>query len=114
MRYALLSLTLLVGVANAETFRCQSGNYWLDSGTVVVVATINEDGHSGTIKVAGVTHQAYYSVAGFDRRWNFGKDADGAFNYSFAISPTGIARYYDFSSVEWGEPAKNSQTFICK
>ena len=113
MRYAALILILLAGTANAETFKCKSGTYW-DSSKVVVIATINEDGESGTIKVAGVTHQAKYSVDGFDRRWNFGLQDDLTFDFAFVMEPSGVARYYDFSRSEAGEIVTNRQVFFCK
>ncbi|VUX56210.1 exported protein of unknown function [uncultured Woeseiaceae bacterium] len=113
MRYALLSLILLAGVADAETFRCQEGAYWQSSGTVVVVATINEDRITGTIKLAGATYQAKYHVQGFDRRWDFGLNAEYEYDLALVISPSGIALYYDFSRAELGETVQHSQTFVC-
>ena len=95
MRIGLIALLLIAGTANAETFKCKSGTYW-DSSKVVVIATINKDGVSGTIKVAGVTHQAKYHVEGFDRRWNFGLQDDLTFDFAFVMEPSGLARYYDF------------------
>ena len=87
---ALLGLVILTGIAHAETWRCQSGTYWSEKGKIVVIATINKDKKSGSIKVAGTTHQASYKVDGFDRRWNFGLTADG-YDYSFVIRPDGGA-----------------------
>lgn len=113
MRYAALILILLAGTANAETFKCKSGTYW-DSSKIVVIATINEDGESGTIKVAGVTYQARYKVKGFDRRWDFGLQDDGTFDYAFILKPGGNATYYDFSSAESGESVSGRQVFFCK
>ena len=49
MRYAALILFMLAGTANAETFKCKAGGIWLADAPVVVVATINEDGKTGTI-----------------------------------------------------------------
>ena len=115
MRYAALILILLSGATNAETFQCQSGTYWSSSGKVVVVATINEDGKTGTIKVAGITHDTVYSVDGFDRTWHFGGSTSaGLFSYSLTLQPDGIAFYYDFKSAERGETVESSQTFFCQ
>ena len=115
MRYAALILILLAGTANAETFKCQSGSYWSESGKVLVVATINEDGVSGTIKVAGTTHNAKYSVEGFNRVWHFGEaTSEGLWRFSFTIEPDDIAYYYDFVGAKAEETVKSKQTFVCK
>ena len=114
MRYTVLIFILLAGAANAETFECQTGAFWLDGYEIIVVATINEDGETGTIKVAGVIHQTAYRVEGFDRRWSFGSQDDGNFDYVFILQPDGTGIYYDFSSVEVGESVEGSQIFVCK
>ena len=114
MRYAALILILLAGTANAETFKCQAGPYWELGAKIVVTATINKDGEFGSIKVAGVTHSAAYSVEGFDRRWNFGMQNDLTYHYAFVLKPDGIAIYYDFSSADVGETVTGSQFFFCK
>jgi hypothetical protein len=105
---------LLAQVAGAETFKCQAGILWDDGAKVVVVASINEDGKTGAIKVAGVTHQAQYRVQGFDRRWDFGLQDDGSFDYAFVLRPDGAAVYFDFSGVDLGESARGSQVFNCR
>jgi hypothetical protein len=114
MRYTALILILLAGTANAETFKCRAGSYWEAGGKIVVTTTINEDGETGTINVAGVTHQATYQVQGFDRRWDFGLQDDGSYNYAFVLKPDGTAIYYDFSNAEAGEIISGSQVFSCK
>lgn len=114
MRYAVLMSFLLAGTANAEAFNCQAGRFWKDNAKIVVVATIDEGGEFGTIKVAGVTHQARYRVEGFDRRWDFGLQDDNTFSYAFVLKPDGLAVYYDFSGVGAGEEVRGSQTFNCK
>ena len=63
----------------------------------------------GEVSVAGVTYQAFFRVAGLDRRWDFGDEA----NYSFIIQPNGDGAYYDFSNVEVGGTTKPSQNFRC-
>lgn len=116
MRYVALILILILtaGTANAETFKCQAGPFGSSGDKVVVTATINEDGETGTIKVAGVTHQAKYHVEGFDRRWDFELQEDGTFDYALVLKVSGVATYYDFSSAEAGEPISGSQLFVCK
>ncbi len=79
-----------------------SGGYWYESGKKVVTATINEDGKTGKIEVAGITHKADFEVEGFDRRWNFGLQDDYTYDYVFLLKPDGIAFYFDFPSVEAG------------
>lgn len=117
MRYSLLSLILIAGAVyseTAETFRCKSGSVWLDSREVVVIATINKDGETGTIQVAGVTHEARYRVEGFDRRWDFERQSDLSYDYAFVLTPSGVARYYDFSGTEAGETVRSSAVFSCR
>ena len=48
---------------------------------------------SGAITVAGITHQAKFQFAGFERRWEFGLD-DGRYQYAFVIRPSGRGGYY--------------------
>lgn len=113
MRFSLIALILLVGAANAETFRCQSGTYWSDTKKVIVTATINEDGITGTIKVAGVTHKAAYRVAGLNRRWNF-EPSGNTYLYAFVIRPDGTAYYLDFSTADENGYAEATQYFYCR
>ncbi|MEZ4282295.1 MAG: hypothetical protein R3F21_22045 [Myxococcota bacterium] len=114
MRFAVLLFLLLAGNANAETFNCQAGTFWDAKAKIVVIATIDDGGELGTIKVAGITHKARYHVEGFDRRWDFGLQDDGTFNYAFVLKPNGVAIYYDFSGADAGEKVSGSQTFNCR
>jgi len=114
MRFAALILILFVGTANAETFKCQAGTYWSSGDKVVVIATINEDGVTGTIKVAGTSYDAKYQVNGFDRRWDFDLADDFTYNYAFLMKASGNATYYDFSDSEFGETVQGSQSFFCR
>lgn len=98
----------------AETFQCQGGGFWMDGEKIVVIASVNPDGKTGTIKVAGVTHQAVYRVQGFDRRWDFGLEDDNSYSYAFVLRPDGAAVYFDFSGVDTGESARGSQVFNCR
>jgi hypothetical protein len=59
---------------------------------VIVTAKIISP-NSGEIDVAGVTHTSFYSVQGFNRRWDFGNEAN---KFGFIITPTGDGRYYEF------------------
>lgn len=47
----------------------------------------------GRIAVAGTEYVTSYRVEGFDRRWDFGEQTNGAFPFRFVIEPNGNARY---------------------
>lgn len=66
---------------------------------------------TGVVSVAGTSHIAYFTVAGFDRRWDFGPDGD-SWKYAFIIEPGGSGMYYDFSMSNDGR-AKPRQFFNC-
>ena len=109
-------LILLAGTANAETFQCQAGQFWYDGGTIVVSATINEDGESGTIEVAGVKYATGYMVVGFNRRWDW-TDGDGINDgnwFAFVIYPSGAGSYVNFGSGKGRKNKKADQFFTCK
>lgn len=79
---------------------------------VLVTAVVNDDRQSGQIFVAGVTHDAAYSVEGFDRRWSFGLTSVGSsYKYAFVIRPDGKGLYYDFQG---GDTAKPSEFMDCR
>lgn len=112
----IITAILLAGTASAETFKCQAGTYWSNSGDTVVTATGNDDA-TGEIKVAGVTYSAWFLVEGFDRKWRFGADGiseDHTYDYLFVINPSGQAAYYDFTNSEKGDFADPKQVFVCK
>jgi hypothetical protein len=109
-----LSILLSAPLALAEeTWDCFASQF-ATSGEPLVVAAIGDDKESGEIHVAGTVHRATYRVVGFKRRWDFGLQPDNTFDYAFIIEPNGQSRYYDFSSVEAGEPKTESMTFFCK
>lgn len=114
MRYAALLLILFAGTASAETFKCQSGSHWKSGGKIVVTTTIHENGETGVVEVAGASHPAFYRVAGFNRRWDFGFNDDGTFDYSFILDPDGTGSYIDFSMSPSGVLVKPSQFFVCQ
>ncbi len=115
MRYAALLLILLAGTANAgETFKCQAGSIWFSGQPIVIVLTVDDEGKSGTIKVAGVTYTAMYRVQGFNRRWDFRQHDNATFDYAFVMQASGNASYYDFSKAERGDETSPSQDFICR
>ena len=114
MRYAALTLILLAGTANADTFRCVTGTIYSQTTTPAVIAEINEDGKTGEIKVAGTAHQTRYYVDGFNRRWDFGLRDDGMYQYSFILKPDGSASYVDFKGAKKDATSAPSQIFACK
>ncbi len=121
MRYAALILILLAGTANAQEFelteewKCQSGSYWSESNSILVVAQVMKAGDFvlGSISVAGTAYVSEYSVEGFNRRWDFGDRIEELYPYSLVIHPDGSAAYYDFSTVGVGAATSPSQKYIC-
>ena len=94
----------------AETWECQEGpSYWQQGRPVLVVATINDDQKTGSVRVAGTIHPTAYRVEGFNRRWDFGPILNDSLRYVFLITPDGESAYYDFA---FG--TSPSQTFFCK
>lgn len=69
--------------------------------------------NGGEVSVAGATYSTLFEVRGLDRRWDFGLDDDGTFDYMFRIEPDGTGLYYDFSRSTDGT-AKPSQTYQCE
>ena len=67
---------------------------------VLVVAIVNDDGKTGEIRVAGVTHAAKYSVDGLNRVWLFDK------KYKLVVEPNG-------ESLSFGEGGSNIQSYLC-
>lgn len=114
MRYAIAFFLLATGAAGADVYTCQAGSEWSDDAEVVLLAAVNEDGRSGTVKVDGVSHRARVTMEGIDRRWDFDLGSNYVYQYAFVISPDGIARYYDFSGKGPGQTVTPAQTFVCR
>ena len=118
MRFSLIALLLLAGVADAQesiVFECQSGSDWKPDGEVVLEASIVTNTGYGLIQFAGAHHLAMYELQGFNHRWDFGRNAeDNGTNYAFIIKPDGTALYVDFSSSAEGEKTQASQVYVCK
>jgi hypothetical protein len=107
MKQAIIAfVTLVITVSSyaavLEEWECKD---FISPANVLVTARINDGRTTGAISVAGVTHQTDFLVAGFDRRWDFGKRRDGYYTYSFIISPDGTGKYYDFSGSETAKPS---------
>src|SRR3569832_2417196 len=101
----LLMLCCFCIVAKAkpvEEWRCK--DVYGKWETILDTTTVEEGRQAGTVSVAGVTHNAQFEVAGFDRRWDFGLLLDGTYKYAFIIRPNGDATYYDFEMGGGGGP----------
>lgn len=118
--FVLLTLLPTVGVqaedgrsATTEEWRCFSmSDFFRENVLVRLTREIRSgvDQGFGEVSVAGVTHDARFEVAGFNRRWDFGSDMQ----YAFVIQPDGSGAYYDFSTVEDGGRTGPSQRFHCE
>lgn len=114
-----LPLILLSGAAFGKTFECSEafatafGELTGEKAPVLVVATVNADGKTGTIKVADQEFQANYQVEGLDRTWRFFTADNQEYGYMFLISPDGTAAYYDHETSE-GEPTYPDQAYLCR
>ena len=97
------------------------GLNWRCSGrkdTVQLTAQLVSDNQGvGQVSVGGLTHEAEFRIAGFDRRWDFGGDVGKLWgaqhNYAFVIRPDGVGGYYDFSIVEPGEATGPKRVYDC-
>lgn len=95
----------------AESWVCTETFYTKE---VLVMAITFSNKQTGSIAVAGTVQSANYSVQGFNRRWDFGKEkANGVLPYAFIITPDGTAKYYDFSMSADGKSSP-SQIMHCK
>ena len=66
----------------------------------------------GEVSVAGITHPAYFQVAGLERRWDWDYHDEGGFRYALIIEPDGTGKYYDFSASDDGR-VEARQFFKC-
>ena len=97
-----------------ETWRCY--NTYDTKMTKVLVSLTKVKGKKsgyiwGEVEVAGVTYDASFDVAGFDRRWDF-SSSEG--RYAFTIDLNGLGKYYDFSSPRNEHGVEWRQSFRCK
>ena len=114
----ILPLILLSGAAFGKTFECSEaiatafGELTGENAPVLVVATVNADGKTGTIKVADQEFQANYQVEGLDRAWRFLTADNQEYGYLFLISPDGTSAYYDHETSK-GEVTGPDQLYFC-
>ena len=93
-----------------ETWRCFD---LTDINRTNALLTLSRLENGGEVSVAGTTYSTSFEVGGLNRRWDFGPDDDGNYDYMFRISPDGTGLYYDFSR-STGGTAKASQTYTCE
>ena len=93
-----------------ETWRCFDN---ADFNRNHVLFTLIRLESGGEVSVAGMTHSAGFEVRGLDRRWDFGPDGDGGYDYAVVIQSDGTGLYYDFSRSTDGR-GKPSQFFECE
>lgn len=97
-------------IESLETCRCFDET---DFNRTDVLLTLSRMENGGEVSVAGTAHTAAFEVQGLNRRWDFGLDDDGTFDYMFLIEPGGTGLYYDFSRSTDGT-ARPSQRFGCE
>ena len=99
MKYILIVALLLPLVANAkpiEIWKCT--DMYTSSKKTLVKATVDKGREWGEIHVSGAKHTAKFSVAGFNRRWDFGTLTERhTYPYAFTINPRGEGKYFDFT-----------------
>jgi hypothetical protein len=115
---AILPLLFLSSAVLGKTFECSDliadafSTLAGEEAPVLVVATVNADGGTGTIEVADEKFEAKYQVEGLDRTWRF-FTADGQeFGYLFLIQPDGVAAYFDHETSK-GELTYSGEDYSC-
>lgn len=78
--------------AEVQTFNCYA------NGEIVLVAVVNDDGKTGTIKVSGTTFETACVVQGINRGWDWVLNERNTYTYVLVVTPDGIGIYKDFSS----------------
>jgi hypothetical protein len=99
----LLTASATAHASPVETWQCW--DYFDQSESILVTATVEPGRKKGGIAVAGVMHATVFQVAGFDRRWDFGF-SNKAYQYSFIIEPNGEGKYFDFGKESKAKPSK--------
>ena len=73
-------------IESLETWRCFDAT---DFNRTNGLLTLSRLENGGEVSIAGTTHPAAFEVEGLNRRWDFGLDDDGTFDYMFLIEPGG-------------------------
>ena len=114
-----LPLLFLAGAVFGKTFECTEAfatafeAFTDEKALVLVVATVNADGKTGTIEVSDRIFKTEYQVEGFDRAWRFFTDESQEYGYLFLIQPDGTGAYYDHETSK-GEPTTPDQAYFCR
>jgi hypothetical protein len=104
-RFVAVVLLATSAVAHAnpvESWECK--DLLERSSSVLVTATVESGRDKGTISVSGIKHTTAFRVAGFNRRWDFGRSPGGGYQYAFIIEPNGDGQYYEFNSDSTAKP----------
>lgn len=107
--------SLGMGVVKRELWRCFAPSDYNKITPLFTLTRMRIGGKDigGEVSVAGVTHLAWFKVAGLNRRWDFDyNERRETFRYALIIEPDGSGRYYNFSNSSDGS-AKASQLFKC-
>ena len=108
-----------VSEKSARGFTCWYCKDYINGGKTLIEVGIMgsspKNGYNGFILYDGGYEgkMTFYYRDGINHRWDWGKDVDGTFDYSFVLKTDGTGSYYDFSSVKAGESKKPSQLFKC-
>ncbi len=100
----LLIASAMTHASPVEVWECRDlhADSW---DSILVTATVETGRKKGNISVAGVTQAAMFQVAGFNRRWDFGRLPDRSYRYAFVIEPNGDAAYFDFGNAAKAKPS---------
>lgn len=67
----------------------------------------------GKVIAAGQSNNAFFTIEGLNRRWDWPTGGDKGLKYAFVIKPDGSAAYYDFTKVEDGGTTSASHVYEC-
>ena len=125
-RAILMSVVVPVALAGCEYLTRPAldhppeGERWVcvdDFSGMGEVITLTREGNSrastGEVAFGGIVHEAQFSIDGIERRWSWGRDGNGGFDYSLLIESSGDGTYYNFRGAEPGERRKPSQWLRC-
>ena len=71
----------------------------------LVTAAVNETRLGGEVIAAGETQQTAFHVAGINRRWDWGLQPEGGYQYALIITPDGTGKYFDFGIEPTAKPS---------
>ena len=81
---------------NIETWHC---------GNIVLEADWDAEYFNGSIQLDGLPKQSTDArIDGLDRRWNWGINDDGHYQFSFVINPNKTGLYFAFGNSKTAKP----------